>query len=115
MKRRPRQILASALDYIDWATTIAVAAIVSAVGLSQDVSPQVLASATLLVLGVFALAAIRDRASAARLARKIDELPQTLVDVITNDQLNRNAHDVGLVGVLPQPCIMTGYRTLGPP
>jgi hypothetical protein len=96
------RLISQLVDYLDWIITITLAVVVSIAGLNDALSPQVLTSATLFILGAFAFAAIRDRAAAGSLKREIERLPDTIKAAVVDDVLSNGARTAGLVGVYSQ-------------
>lgn len=100
--RWPGQALAKVALHLDWVVTLGVASSVAILGLSQTISSQTVASATLLVLGAFAIGAIRDRTVARQLGKTLEEMPNLIKSSIRGDALNQDAQTTGLSRVFPQ-------------
>ena len=88
--------------YLDWLVTIGLAATVSALGLQQNASAQTVSSATLLVLGAFAIASIRDRATARMLKKGIESLPASVQFALADSKLLDDSQKTGLSRIFPQ-------------
>jgi len=101
MASRRQKYIGLLTEYFEWTITLLIALIVAIAGLGQSLSSEVVTSATLLVLGAFSLGAIRDRATAYKLARRIDDLPEQLRLAVRDDPLVRSGKASGLVEVLP--------------
>jgi hypothetical protein len=97
-----RAVVSALSGYLDWLVTIGLAAAVSALGLQQNASAQTVSSATLLVLGAFAIASIRDRASARKLKRSIDSLPASVQFALADSKVLDDSRKTGLSRIHPQ-------------
>src|SRR4051794_31749632 len=99
---RVRIILSTASAYLDWVITVGLAVVVSVLGLQQDVAAQTVSSATLLILGAFAIGAIRDRAAARKLRKTLEALPASVRFAIADSELVEDSKKTGLVRVYVQ-------------
>jgi hypothetical protein len=99
---RIRSAASAISGYLDWLVTIGLAAVVAALGLRQNASAQTVSAATLLVLGAFAIGAIRDRASARKLQKTIESLPATVQFALADSKLVEDSQKTGLSRVYPQ-------------
>lgn len=87
---------------LDWITTIVLAIVVAILGILQYVSEVVLATTTLLVLGMLGFGALRDRYASKQLRTLLEELKASSIAALYSEGILLDKTKTGIERVIPQ-------------